>query len=69
MPLKKLKKSLKGEFYTDKFMQTIYATDASIYREMPLAVAFPKSKDDLKWWGYNQRHIIEILNSETIETL
>lgn len=48
MPLKKLKKSLKGEFYTDKFMQTIYATDASIYREMPLAVAFPKSKDDLK---------------------
>ena len=48
MPLKKLKNSLEGEFYTDKFMQTIYATDASIYREIPLAVAFPKSKDDLK---------------------
>src|SRR6478736_6270033 len=28
-------------------MRTLYATDASAYREMPLAVAIPKSKNDL----------------------
>lgn len=48
MLLEKLKNSLEGEFHTDKFMQTIYSTDASVYREMPLAVAFPKNKADLK---------------------
>jgi FAD/FMN-containing dehydrogenase/Fe-S oxidoreductase len=48
MQLEKLKNALEGEFHTDKFMQTIYATDASVYREMPLAVAFPKTKDDLR---------------------
>jgi FAD/FMN-containing dehydrogenase len=48
MQLEKLKNALEGEFHTDKFMQTIYATDASVYREIPLAVAFPKTKDDLR---------------------
>lgn len=29
-------------------MRTLYATDASIYKELPLAVAYPKNKNDLK---------------------
>ena len=43
-----LKVKLSGEFYTDKTLRILYATDASAYREMPLAVAIPKTKDDIK---------------------
>ncbi|HFS67462.1 MAG TPA: FAD-binding oxidoreductase, partial [Flavobacteriia bacterium] len=45
--LRILKKSLKGELFTDKLHQIIYATDASVYRILPLAVAYPKDEDDL----------------------
>lgn len=37
-----------GDFYTDSTLRTLYATDASAYREMPRAVAVPRSIDDLK---------------------
>ena len=40
--------SLDGEFYADQTMRTLYATDASAYREMPQAVALPKTVEDLK---------------------
>lgn len=43
-----LKRSLQGEFHFDKMMRTLYATDASVYREMPLAVAMPKTVADIK---------------------
>ncbi len=43
-----LSKELEGELYFDKSMRILYATDASAYREMPLAVAIPKSVHDLK---------------------
>jgi FAD/FMN-containing dehydrogenase len=46
--LQQLAQSLQGEFYFDKTMRTLYATDASAYREMPLAVAMPKTIDDIK---------------------
>jgi len=46
--LRKLAAELEGEFYDDKVTRTLYATDASAYREMPLAVAVPKSVEDLK---------------------
>ncbi|MCY7350907.1 MAG: FAD-binding protein [Cytophagaceae bacterium] len=46
--LNDLAATLDGEFYADQTMRTLYATDASAYREMPLAVAVPKSVDDLK---------------------
>jgi FAD/FMN-containing dehydrogenase len=46
--LQQLAQSLDGEFYTDKTMRILYATDASAYREMPLAVAIPKTKEDIK---------------------
>ena len=46
--LKQLARELEGELYYDTVMRTLYATDASAYREMPLAVAIPKSTADLK---------------------
>jgi FAD/FMN-containing dehydrogenase/Fe-S oxidoreductase len=44
---------LKGEFYFDDSplhaaQKAIYATDASAYQEMPLAVALPESVEDIK---------------------
>src|SRR5215207_5582066 len=46
--LKQLAKSLDGELYDDKRMRILYATDASAYREMPLAVVMPKHVGDIK---------------------
>ena len=46
--LKQLAQSIEGDFFTDDTMRILYATDASAYREMPLAVAIPKTKDDIK---------------------
>jgi FAD/FMN-containing dehydrogenase/Fe-S oxidoreductase len=46
--LKQLADELEGELYGDKTMRILYATDASAYREMPLAVAVPKSVADIK---------------------
>ncbi|SJZ81595.1 FAD/FMN-containing dehydrogenase [Chitinophaga eiseniae] len=46
--LEQLAQELEGTLYTDNTMRTLYATDASAYREMPLAVAIPESTDDLK---------------------
>jgi FAD/FMN-containing dehydrogenase/Fe-S oxidoreductase len=46
--LRALARELDGELYDDDTMRILYATDASAYREKPLAVAVPKTKDDLK---------------------
>jgi FAD/FMN-containing dehydrogenase/Fe-S oxidoreductase len=46
--LEELKGSLEGDFFTDFTMRTLYATDASVYKELPLAVARPKSEADIK---------------------
>ncbi len=36
------------EFYTDRLHRNIYATDASVYRKIPQAVAYPKNTDEIK---------------------
>jgi FAD/FMN-containing dehydrogenase/Fe-S oxidoreductase len=46
--LQQLATQLEGDFFDDVTMRTLYATDASAYREMPLAVAIPKTIDDIK---------------------
>ena len=46
--LHQLAPQLEGELYFDNTMRVFYATDASAYREMPLAVAMPKTVDDIK---------------------
>lgn len=40
--------TLQGSLHTDTVMKTLYATDASAYREIPLGVAIPESKEDLE---------------------
>ncbi|MDI3521490.1 MAG: hypothetical protein PWR04_1478 [Anaerophaga sp.] len=46
--IKTLINSLKGKVFTDEVIRTLYATDASVYREMPLAVGFPEDEDDIR---------------------
>ena len=46
--LDELAKQLEGDLFDDITTRTLYATDASAYREMPLAVAIPKTVDDIK---------------------
>lgn len=48
MNLQALKSSLQGELHTDEAIRRIYATDASAYREVPQAVAIPKTDEDIK---------------------
>jgi len=47
MSLEALKDNLGGELYTDETHRRLYSTDASAYRELPIAVAIPKHIDDL----------------------
>lgn len=42
-----LENALEGEFFTDETTRRLYATDASAYREIPRAVAVPKSENDI----------------------
>ncbi|WP_225860228.1 MULTISPECIES: FAD-binding and (Fe-S)-binding domain-containing protein [Chitinophaga] len=46
--LSQLARNLTGTLYTDDTMRTLYATDASAYREMPLAVAIPQTEEDIR---------------------
>ncbi|MCQ0112708.1 FAD/FMN-containing dehydrogenase [Zhouia amylolytica] len=46
--LNNLVKQLHGELHHDALHKAIYATDASVYRELPTAVSFPKDIYDLK---------------------
>lgn len=45
--LQQLAEQLEGDLYFDTTIRTLYATDASAYREMPLAVAIPVSDADI----------------------
>jgi FAD/FMN-containing dehydrogenase len=42
-----LSRRMKGGVAADPFTRGRYATDASIYQIMPLAVAFPRDADDV----------------------
>lgn len=46
--LLELKNSLQGELHIDELSKRLYATDASVYRKVPMAVTFPKGQEDLK---------------------
>src|SRR4051812_17431199 len=45
--LENLSAQLEGELFCDNKMRILYSTDASVYREYPLAVAYPKNKHDI----------------------
>ncbi len=62
-----LSRHLDGELYFDdstahEAMRILYATDASVYQEKPLAVALPKTNEDIKklvkFAGQNQLSLI-----------
>ena len=46
--LKELQNVLDGALRFDALNKTLYATDASVYRKIPVAVAFPRSVNDIK---------------------
>ena len=48
LTLENLNHKLSGNILFDDLHKTLYATDASVYRKIPLAVAFPKNENDLK---------------------
>ena len=48
MKLEILANSIEGSLHSDTTLRTLYATDASAYREIPLAVAIPKTKEDIQ---------------------
>jgi len=60
--IQELSDQLNGELFFDELHKTIYATDASVYRKMPLAVAYPKTKNDIlqliKFATKNNTHLI-----------
>jgi len=60
--LHQLKDRFKGEIYTDKSTQLMYATDASAYRELPTAVTRPKDTEDLRLLiEFAQKHNVPII--------
>jgi FAD/FMN-containing dehydrogenase/Fe-S oxidoreductase len=46
--LHRLGEQLDGELHYDSLHKHIYATDASVYKALPIGVALPKHKDDIK---------------------
>ncbi|MFT5891661.1 MAG: FAD/FMN-containing dehydrogenase/Fe-S oxidoreductase [Dokdonia sp.] len=48
MLFKQLSSQLSGELHTDALHKHIYATDASVYRKVPQAVAYPKDTSDIQ---------------------
>ncbi|MEE9439438.1 MAG: FAD-binding and (Fe-S)-binding domain-containing protein [Saprospiraceae bacterium] len=60
--LQELNDKIKGDLLTDDLHKIIYATDASVYRELPLGVVLPKDTKDicviLKWCFKNNVPLI-----------
>ncbi|MBT8322012.1 MAG: FAD-binding oxidoreductase, partial [Eudoraea sp.] len=44
----KISNALEGSIHLDRLTRTLYATDASVYRMLPKAVAYPMSVRDIK---------------------
>jgi FAD/FMN-containing dehydrogenase len=59
--LKQLSESLEGTLLYDDLHKTLYATDASAYRIMPVAVALPKTNEDIvKLIRFAEKHKISL---------
>ncbi len=46
--LNSLKETIEGDVFIDELTRIIYSTDASAYKEMPQAVVWPKTENDIK---------------------
>lgn len=60
--LEQLKSKLTGELHFDDLYKSLYATDASVYRKIPAAVAYPKNNADLKV-------LIEFANAQNLSLI
>jgi FAD/FMN-containing dehydrogenase/Fe-S oxidoreductase len=57
-----LRDHFEGDLYNDPVHRILYATDASVYREKPLAVALPKTEQDIqKIITFASRHSLGII--------
>jgi len=60
--LTKFENEFKGEWFDSLTYRTIYATDASVYRELPHAVVYPKDANDIllliEWAKQNKKSLI-----------
>jgi FAD/FMN-containing dehydrogenase/Fe-S oxidoreductase len=45
--IRDLRKALRGDVHADRVRRGIFATDASIYQQIPVAVAVPRDTDDI----------------------
>lgn len=43
-----LARRIEGELHTGRLLRSLYATDASVYRRLPLGVVYPKHKKDVQ---------------------
>lgn len=58
----RLKSSLSGDLFIDPIHRVIYSTDASAYKEEPLAVAYPKNDADIiQLVNFARNHKISIV--------
>src|SRR5690554_553977 len=48
LQLQDFQKIFNGEFHSDSLHTSLYATDASVYRKIPIAVAYPKNERGIK---------------------
>lgn len=46
--LQSIRPKIQGDYFDSDLVKALYATDASVYRELPTAVALPKSAEDIK---------------------
>lgn len=60
--LSKLATQLEGDLHTDLLTRSLYATDGSVYRQIPLAVCYPKTVADVQkmvtFAAKHQTHLI-----------
>lgn len=67
LPFEQLTSDFEGELYFDtttphQAIRKLYATDASVYQEMPLAVALPRSSKDIqKLIAFATRHQLTLI--------
>jgi len=60
--LEKLGQKIEGDIFLDEFQKVVYSTDASAYREKPIAIIRPKNNSDLKL-------IIEFANKHNVNLI
>ena len=57
-----LQEKLEGEIHRDMSTRLLYATDASAYKVLPLAVAYPKNESDLQ-------HLIKFASDQDLSLI